>query len=106
MDYRELERLLVQKRISKRKLAEKVGMSWAGFHTMMKNETMSVAMLERIAHALKLTPCQLMEGVGMNQNAAPEKPDVAKGSDTPDQPELIKELQGIRKALEKISMAK
>lgn len=106
MDYRELERLIVQKRVSKRKLAEKVGMSWAGFHSMMKNETMTVAMLERIAEALKLTPCELMEGVGMNNKPKSSQAAMASADLPIDQPELIKEIQGIRMALEKMATVK
>ena len=104
LDYNALERKLEKSKISKRKLAEKVGMSWPGFFRMLKNETMTVEILERIAEALKMSPCELLQELGANPS--PTKSDQSKETviDSIDQPELIKEIQGIRIALEKMAL--
>ncbi len=48
--------MAVDKRMSLRKLATKVGMTQAGFLNMLKKETMTVSMLEKVCLVLKTSP--------------------------------------------------
>jgi len=60
MNYSKLKFLLTQRNLSIRKLAEMIGYSEAGFHTMMKHDKMQVNTLEKIAEILEINPCDLI----------------------------------------------
>lgn len=56
MDYNKIRSLCVDKRISLRTLAARIEMSQPGFMRMLKNQTMSVETLEKVAAVLRVPP--------------------------------------------------
>lgn len=52
MNYNKLKSALSEKKITIEKFCQELGMSTGGFHMMIRNETMKVSLLERIAEYL------------------------------------------------------
>lgn len=61
MIYSNIESYLNKQGISKRKLAEEIGMSKNGFFSMFNNQTMTVEQLIKICEVLSISPCELFE---------------------------------------------
>jgi len=72
MNYKKINDLLRRENISIPKLAERVGMSKRGLYASIRNETLSVSTLERIAEALNVSITEFLdEKSGLSQNDTP-----------------------------------
>jgi transcriptional regulator with XRE-family HTH domain len=107
MNYSDLKKRLDQSPLSQRAIAEKVGMSWPGFFRMVKNQTMSVDVLEKLANALKVDVCELLTDqpapVNVQDKLVEYQP--AKRLEAPAKTEtaIVDELKLIRQAIEKMA---
>jgi transcriptional regulator with XRE-family HTH domain len=54
MDYSRLKKAIKDKRYSIREVSEKIGMSEVGFHQSIKNNTLKIETLEKIANVLEM----------------------------------------------------
>ena len=57
---KKIEKLLIEKRISKRDFIEKIGMSNAGYYHMYENNSMKVSVLLKIAEVLETPVINLL----------------------------------------------
>ena len=68
MDFDKIKSLCLNKRITIPELSEKIGMSRAGLYTTIKNQTITVTTLEKIAEALEV-PVSVFFESGSNQES-------------------------------------
>jgi transcriptional regulator with XRE-family HTH domain len=61
MDVNKIRNLAVNKNINLKDLAEKIGMSEGGFHQSLKNNTLKVSVIEKIAEILQIPVFVLFE---------------------------------------------
>lgn len=99
MNYNKIRELVVDKRLSLRKLAMKVGMTQPGFMRMLKNESMTVETLERVAAALKVPISEFFEPGEANAVQVKE-PEATYGNKTE-----VQLLANIDRNVEKIAQA-
>src|SRR5690242_10012380 len=107
MDYNRLKDLLKERKISVKKLAELIGMSEAGLYQSMKNDTMTIKVLESISEILRVPMRVFWENCDISQKSVGRVgPDVeSKGEDLRGkvialQDELLAEKDRVIKLLE------
>jgi transcriptional regulator with XRE-family HTH domain len=75
MNYEEIKVLCDKRRMPVKELAAKCGITEAGLHQMLRNQSMKIDILEKIADVLDVPVSSFFNSPTMAQGAATENPD-------------------------------
>lgn len=70
MNYNKLKFIASQKKVPLSHLANDLGFTEPGFYSMIKNDTMKVKTLEKIAQLLDVSPCEFFENDSLSNFVA------------------------------------